>query len=124
MSIRELLSTKNDAILGTGVSKEKIIVAESELGHKFSDEYVEYLSTVGLAMCDGHEFTGIGKSERTDVVVVTKQMRLLKTNIPLDWYVIEEMNIDGAVIWQNSEGHIFFNKKLEYNSLSEFLVDL
>ena len=124
MSIRELIATKEDACFGNGVSEKQIKAAEESLLLSFAADYREYLSTVGLAMFDGHELTGIGKAEHTDVVSVTKQMKALKEDIPADWYVIENENMDGAAIWQDSKGRIFFNKKQEYSSLSEFIADL
>lgn len=124
MGIRDILNEKEDAIMGKGVSDEKIRDAELELGLTFDKEYAEYLKTVGLAMCNGHELTGIGKEERTNVVSVTRQMKQFKGDIPDDWYVIENENMDGACLWQNSEGEIFFNRRKEYDSLLEFLKDL
>ncbi len=120
-SIAELLKSKEDSILGKGISEEKIALAEKELGLSFADDYKEYLITVGLAMCNGHEFTGIGKEERTNVVSVTKQMRGLFPDIPDDWYVIENENMDFALIWQDSEGNVYFNKKKEFSSFVEFI---
>ena len=124
MSIREQLSSKEDAYLGTGVDEQRIHDAELELGLTFAEDYREYLATVGLAMCDGHEFTGIGNAERTNVVTVTKQMKARRSDIPSDWYVVENENMDGAVMWQNERGQIFFNKKYQYGSLREFFEDL
>ncbi len=123
MSIREILATREDVFLGNGVSEKQIIEAESELKLKFAEDYVEYLSTVGLAMFDGHELTGIGKAERTNVVSVTKQIKATKDGIPADWYVIENENMDGAVIWQDSKGQVFFNTQKEYGSLAAFIED-
>ena len=124
MSIRELIASKEDAYFGNGVPEEQIRAAEEKLSLSFAADYREYLSTVGLAMFDGHELTGIGKAERTDVVSVTMQMKALQDDIPADWYVVENENMDGAAIWQDSKGRIFFNKKLEFCSLSEFIADL
>ena len=124
MSIRELIAAKEDACFGNGVSEEQIRAAEESLSLSFATDYREYLATVGLAMFDGHELTGIGKAERTNVVSVTEQMKSLKEDVPADWYVIENENMDGAAIWQDSKGCIYFNRKQEYSSLSEFIADL
>ena len=124
MSIRDLIESKENAILGNGIDEQLIHEAETELELLFAEDYREYLSTVGLAMFDGHEFTGIGKYERTNVVAVTKQMKKLWPDIPSDRYVIENENMDGAAIWQNSKGQIFFNSKPEYGSLTDFLSDI
>ena len=124
MNIKEQLAAGEDTFLGNGVSEEQIIEAETELNLKFAKDYVEYLSTVGLAMIDGHELTGIGKAERTNVVSVTKQIKSIKQDVPADWYVIENENMDGAVIWQNAKGEVFFNNRKEYDSLAAFIEDI
>ena len=124
MKMKELLASKEGAILGFGATEQQIREAEASLGLHFAEDYREYLSTVGLAMCDGHEFTGICKAERTNVVAVTEQMRALQGDIPADRYVIENENMDGAAIWQDAEGNVYFNRKRVYGSLREFLSDL
>lgn len=124
MSILNILENKDDVIKGKGVSDKLIKEAEKELDLTFSDDYKEYLSTVGLLMCNGHELTGIGKADRTNVVKVTLQMKALVPDIPKDWYVVENENMDGAAMWQDSKGYIFFNKKKEYSSFSEYLEDM
>lgn len=124
MTVRDAFGTREESFLGKGVSEEKIKEAEEALELKFAADYVEYLSTVGLAMCDGHEFTGIGKEKRTNVVDVTRQMKELQGDIPNDWYVIENENMDGAAMWQDGKGNVYFNKKIEYKSLIEYIQDL
>lgn len=121
MSIVDSLKTKEDAIWGKGVSEKSVKDAEKELGLKFAEDYKEYLLNFGLAMCDGHEFTGIGKAERTNVVAVTKQMRDIHNDVPADWYVLENTNMDLTVIWQDSKGNVYYNKKKEFSSFSEFV---
>lgn len=124
MSILDVLKDKEDVILGKGVSASVIKDAEKELKLAFSGDYKEYLLTVGLVMCNGHELTGLGKTERTNVIFVTSQMKKLLDNIPNDWYVLENENMDGAVIWQDAKGNVYFNKKKEYSSLLDFIIDL
>lgn len=79
---------------------------------------------IGLLMCNGHELTGIGKADRTNVVKVTSQMKAITPDIPEDWYVIENENMDGAAMWQDSKGNVYFNKKKEYSSFIEFLDNM
>ncbi len=124
MTIREAFENREESYLGDGVSNKDIKKAEEALGLKFATDYVEYLSTIGLAMSDGHEFTGLGKSERTNVVQVTKHMKELREDIPADWYVIENENMDGAAMWQDSQGNVYFNKRKEYSSFLEYICDL
>lgn len=91
----------------TGVSMEQIADAENALALHFADDYREYLCAFGIASAGGHEFTGICNSKRLNVVDVTLTGRKITFNIPHDWYVLEESNIDGIVIWQNSIGEVF-----------------
>lgn len=124
MSITESLRSKKDVILGRGASEKEIKTAERELGLTFAVEYREYLQNIGLAMCEGHEFTGIGKADRTNVVIVTKQMKDLFKDIPKDWYVLENTNMDMMVIWQDTKGNVYYNRKKEYSSFAEFVAEL
>lgn len=124
MKIRDLVEAKEDAIMGSGVSEEEIEAAEKALNLTFAPDYKEYLSTIGLLMCDGHEFTGLGNSTRTNVVAVTQQLKDLRGDIPDDWYVIENENMDGAAMWQDSAGIVYFNKRKEYESFTGYLQDL
>lgn len=90
-----------------GASTEEISNAENTLKLKFSKDYCDYLSEFGVISVDGHEYTGICASPRLSVVNVTLSEREYNPNIPSDWYVIEQANIDGIVIWQNENGEIF-----------------
>lgn len=123
MNVVEIFEKKEDVIAGKGVSIEMIVEAEKELNISFAEEYKEYLLKYGLIMCCGHELTGLGKSVRTNVVHVTKQMKQIKSGIPGDWYVLENENMDGAIIWQDTKGNVYFNTKKVYSSLSEFVQD-
>lgn len=91
----------------TGVTEETVKEAEQALEVSFSKEYRDYLFAFGLASFQGHELTGITKSKRLNVVDVTKKARQYTANVPADWYVIEETNIDGIVIWQSPECAIY-----------------
>ena len=89
------------------VSEESIIEAETQLGVMFSDEYKTYISAFGTASMQGHEFTGICKSPRLNVVDVTQSERKDHPDISNDLYVIEQLNIDGIIIWQTQSGEVF-----------------
>ena len=91
----------------TGVSTEHIADAEKTLSLRFADDYREYLLAFGIASAGGHELTGICNSKRLNVVNVTLSEKSITPGIPQDWYVLEEANMDGIVIWQNSVGEIF-----------------
>ncbi len=88
-------------------SEQAIIQAEIELSLSFSEEYKKYLSNKGFMVYDGHELTGICKAKRLNVVDVTKTEKQITHDIPDNWYVIEQVNIDGIVIWQSTEGVIY-----------------
>lgn len=124
MKLLDVLADKDDVIKGNGVSEEEVRKAEEELKVTFAPDYREYLLSAGLLMCNGHELTGIGNSERTNVVAVTKQMQALWEGIPENWYVIENENMDGAAMWQDPQGNVYFNKKKEFSSFTEFLSSL
>lgn len=91
----------------TSATKEQIKAAEDELGLIFAKEYKDYLAEFGCASIYGHEFTGICKSARLDVVQATIKQREISEDIPCDWYLIEETNIDGITVWQDSKGVIY-----------------
>ena len=87
-------------------SMEQIENAEDELGVSFANEYKQYLLAYGAASIFGHEFTGISSSSRISVVDVTLEEREFN-DINDDLYVVEQTNIDGIVIWQDSKGNIY-----------------
>ncbi|MBR2257857.1 MAG: SMI1/KNR4 family protein [Blautia sp.] len=88
------------AIVFSGIDK-----AELALGLTFSKDYVEYFKHFGAASFDRHELTGICGSKRLGVVIVTKRFRCKE--IPSDWHVIEEANIDGIINWQDKHGSVY-----------------
>lgn len=125
-NIIQTLQSMNDCIHGKGVKESEIQQTELELEVKFAGDYRQYLLSFGLVAYDGHELTGITKSKRLNVVDVTKKARQYTTNVPDDWYVIEETNIDGIVIWQSSEGTIYQTQPghtpaVICNSLNEYI---
>ena len=106
-SIVDKLKTKEHFYALSGASEEAVQAAEQLLGVSFSKEYREYLLAFGLASFQGHELTGITDSKRLSVVDVTKEERWLSQGIPTDWYVLEQANIDGIVIWQAADGTVY-----------------
>ena len=91
----------------TPASKEDISNAENKLGVVFSNEYKDYLLTFGVATFDCHEFTGICQSPRLNVVDVSLDERQLCEHSCDSMYVVEQLNIDGVVIWQTRDGSIY-----------------
>lgn len=114
-----------DYIGGNGRKEEEIKAIEEKLGLVFSSDYRLYLKEIGLACYSGHELTGICKDKRLNVMDITLEEKTTK-EIPADWYVIEQTNIDGIVIWQVSTGEIYqtnFDGKAEKlcESLKEYI---
>ncbi len=105
--IVEVLKTMPGYNGSCGRTDEEICLAEKELKVTFADDYREYLRGIGLACFDGRELTGLTEIRRLDVVEVTKEQRKLAEEADLSWYVIEEANIDGIVIWQGGDGAVY-----------------
>lgn len=94
-------------ICSNGRSKEEIDLAETMLEVAFARDYRNYLEEIGLACFDGHELTGLTKTERLNVVTVTMEQRERFGKITSTWYVIEETSIYGIVIWQDADGFVY-----------------
>lgn len=130
IKIREVLESKSDLLKGNGVSEEMITAAEKELGLLFSKEYREYLRLYGIVAFEGHEFTGIvDNSSRVDVVVVTKEAKDKNSNIPKDFYVIEETDVEEMIIWQAGDGKVYCSSpnsvvKKICNSLCDYIMGI
>lgn len=102
-----LLQSAKDFRFVGGVSRNAVEQAENVLGVRFSNEYSDYLRACGAALIRGHEFTGICESARLNVVSVTQDERSRNDSIPKDWYVIEQGNINGIVLWQTGNGEVY-----------------
>lgn len=96
-----------EVFIGHKVSEEAIHIAEEKLKLNFAKDYREYLSEIGVVALCGHELTGLTNSPRVNVVDVTQLERKVNTALPLNWYVIEQANIDGIVLWQSEDGLIY-----------------
>lgn len=103
----EAIKTKPNFYAEKGVSMLQIEQAEEILGVSFAPDFKECLYEFGAISVDGHEFTGFSADKYLEVVDVTLNERENNPNVPKDWYVIEQANIDGIVIWQNSKGEIY-----------------
>lgn len=105
--LMRLINESECALTGRSVSIDKLKSAEKQLGLHFSDEYSKYIQRYGCMAIDSKIITGISENSLYHVVSVTELERKYNPDIPLDWYVIEQTNIDGIVIWQNTKGEIF-----------------
>lgn len=116
-----------DYIGASGRSEEEIICAEKALEISFAKDYRKYLAEIGLACFDGHELTGLTNTARLNVVSVTNEKREQFGDFVESWYVVEETNIYGIVIWQDSDGIVYETapnsktKKIA-NSLAEYIT--
>jgi len=110
-NIIEVMKSIPDYIGSNGRSEDEIAAAEKSLGTTFAPDYRLYLEEIGLACFDGHELTGITNDARLSVVAVTEQERAANIKVPSSWYVIEQMNFDGVVIWQTPSGEIYSTKQ-------------
>lgn len=106
-NIVAVLKSMPDYIGSNGRSDEEIEQAEKNLECTFAKDYRGYLAEIGLACFDGHELTGLTKTERLNVVSVTMDQRKLFGEMVSTWYVVEETNIDGIVVWQDSTGVVY-----------------
>ena len=104
--IVKLLQKQSDFYAMKGVSEEDIQAVEQELGLRFAADYHKYVAAYGVVSYAGHELTGICKSRRLNVADVTVEERN-SIDVPADWYVLEQENIDGIVIWQATNGAIY-----------------
>ena len=89
-----------------GATEEDIKKAEEVLGLRFSYDYRNYLIEFGVVSFTNHEFTGVCESKRLCVINVTIEERK-NVEVPRDWYVLEQTNIDGIVIWQDGNGTVY-----------------
>lgn len=129
ISILESIKAKEGFLCSGSVTSDAVAGAEKELGVAFTAEFTEYVSRLGNASFVGHELAGINSSQRVNVVAATLRCREENASVPGDWYVVEETNMDGIVIWQSASGPIYMTRpnvgpKLIANSLTEYIVNL
>ena len=105
--IINVINSKNGVIHGKETNENEIKQAESELGLRFADDYRNYIKQFGCMVIGSREITGISSQENYNVVSTTKAQRNYNKNIPENSYVIEQLNIDGIIIWQSSNGEVF-----------------
>lgn len=126
MKLSEIIRQSAPLFVYGAVSQASIHEAEQELSLIFSNEYANYVAEFGAAIWDGHEFTGLCDGKRLDVITITKEQRKLNEFIPNDWYVIECLDIDGIVLWQETDGTVYATvpnsmpKKIA-NSIAEYI---
>lgn len=107
-------------------SVKEIENVEIELALSLANDYKEYLSKYGAILADNVELTGIAKSKNRDVVQVTQREWKANDKIKHNLYVIENIGIDGIIIWQDESEKIYesrpnHNAKKIADSLAEYL---
>ena len=105
--IIKVINSKDGVIHGKETNGNEIKQAELELGLRFADDYRNYIKQFGCMVIGSREITGISSQENYNVVSTTKAQRNYNKNIPENSYVIEQLNIDGIIIWQSSNGEVF-----------------
>lgn len=83
--------------------------AEQALGLRFAEDYREYTLTYGVISARGAELTGVTSAKRLDVVEVTKRERELNPQLPDDYYVIENLAVDGVIALQDGSGAVYLS---------------
>ena len=127
-TITSTLKSFPDLLSLTPAQESEISKAETMLSLSFAPEYRQYLSEFGAAVVKSHELTGLLKSDRLNVVNVTKREREINPQVPHSMYVIENAAIDSIIIWQDTNGEVYQSSpnsapKLIAASLVEYLTD-
>jgi len=107
MTIVDIINTKRILNLPHPTTDKMIINAEKALGLNFTKEYKDYVKHFGTIVYYGHELTGLNTVKYKNVVYLTLKEKNNFDIIADDWYVIEQLHIDGIVIWQSSTGEIY-----------------
>lgn len=107
-------------------STETVENIEIELALPLAEEYKEYLLKYGAIMADDVELTGVAKSKNRDVVQVTQREWAANSKIKHNLYVVENVGIEGIIIWQDGSGKIYESSpnnaaKQIANSLADYL---
>ncbi|MDR1017856.1 MAG: SMI1/KNR4 family protein [Lachnospiraceae bacterium] len=111
-----------------GNYEEEVELAEEKLGISFATDFKEYLVNFGQITLESDELTGVIGPEYLNVVNATSQQRQYILPKYSDMYVIENLGMDGIVIWQKSNGEVYqtvpqgIPEKI-YNNFEEYLVN-
>jgi hypothetical protein len=106
-NIIDVFKSFEDFVSINGASDEEIEKAQQALSVIFAEDYREYLRTFGAASANGHEFTGIIKSKRLNVVEATKNAKTKIPGVSKELYLIEDTGIDQILTWQDTAGKLY-----------------
>ena len=90
----------------TPATSEQVAEAERVLGVLFSEEFKTYLTYFGAVSAEGIELTGSSSSKRLSVVATTLRVRE-DAQLPSEFYVIENLDIEESVAVQRADGRVF-----------------
>ncbi len=65
----------------------------------FDKDYTELITNFCAISLRHHEIVGICSSKQLSVVDVTIEQRVINPLVTINYYVIEQANIDGIIIW-------------------------
>lgn len=121
-----VIAKMNNLISLNPATSSDVKTIEDSLGVMLSDEYKEYLLQYGAILADDVELTGFAKSKTRNVISVTLQEWKLNDKVPHNMYVIENLGMDGIIIWQDSCGYIYettpvSEPKMIYATLADYL---
>lgn len=105
--MKKLVENIENCYKGKQSDDEKIVKAEKQLNLQFSDSYKMYLKEYGSLSFYGTELTGITGTKYDDVINVTERLRKLDEKLPIEYYVVEDLNSDGMYILSNKSDEIF-----------------
>ncbi len=106
-NIVQIIEKKYKVYKTKGASEELIKEAERQLNRKFADDYKEYLSKYGAISFGPYELTGLNIDSYANVVSVTLKEIERNKDFPKDAIVLENIQNEGLLILQNSDGEVY-----------------
>lgn len=103
----EIIKNLNNLISLKPATMDEVEDVEIDLALPLAEDYKEYLLTFGAIIADDVELTGVAKSKNRNVVQVTKREWAVNDQIGHKLYVIENVGIDGIIIWQDGSGTVY-----------------
>lgn len=88
-------------------TESEVAAAETALGLAFAPEYREYLLHFGAAFSDIIAVSGLCDDPDYNVVTLTQALRPHHQPVPRSCYAIEDVGVDGLVVWQDATGTVY-----------------
>ena len=119
------LCKEQKVFLGKGCSSTIISKASKKLKIEFPYDYYEYLSKYGIISFYATQWTGLGVTGHLNVVEATLEQRKMNPRFSKDFFVLEDLAIEGIIIAADKDGHVYEvqmdNQKKIYDSLVDYL---